>query len=145
MLWGRPFLEIFTPPSPWSPILLNRLMKECHLLSDPPSLNILFRQITTFIKVCVAFVFGLPTLQLIRFTKFFQSKGLKPKNKGHRNFYECCDLTKKVYLTLPPKWVTLFMDDLYDIPCRIRQNRCAQQNTPIIVMEIFYSIKKILG
>ena len=24
--------------------------------------------------------------------------GLKPKNKGHANFYECCDLTKKVYL-----------------------------------------------
>ena len=27
--------------------------------------------------------------------KFFQLKGLKPKNKGHMNFYECCDLTKK--------------------------------------------------
>ena len=26
-------------------------------------------------------------------------KGLKLKNKGHTNFYECCDLTKKVYLT----------------------------------------------
>ena len=25
-------------------------------------------------------------------------KGLKPKNKGHTNFHECCDLTKKVYL-----------------------------------------------
>ena len=24
--------------------------------------------------------------------------GLKPKNKGCANFYECCDLTKKVYL-----------------------------------------------
>ena len=24
--------------------------------------------------------------------------GLKPENKGHTNFYECCDLTKKVYL-----------------------------------------------
>ena len=23
---------------------------------------------------------------------------LKPKNKGHTYFYECCDLTKKVYL-----------------------------------------------
>ena len=46
----------------------------------------IFRQITTFIK-------------LIDFTKIiFQLKGLKPKNKGHSNFYECCDLTKKVYL-----------------------------------------------
>ena len=25
-------------------------------------------------------------------------KGLKPKNIGHTNFYECCDLTEKVYL-----------------------------------------------
>ena len=24
---------------------------------------------------------------------------MKPKNKDHTNFYECCDLTKKVYLT----------------------------------------------
>ena len=23
-----------------------------------------------------------------------------PKNKGHMNFYECCDLTKKVYLII---------------------------------------------
>ena len=41
-----------------------------------------FCQITTFIKVRVA----------------FQSNGLKSKNKGHTNFYECCDLTKKLYL-----------------------------------------------
>ena len=32
------------------------------------------------------------------FTNIFQLKGLKPKNKGHVNFYECCDLTKNVYL-----------------------------------------------
>ena len=35
---------------------------------------------------------------MIDFTKTFQLKGLNPKNKGHTNFYECCDLTKKVYL-----------------------------------------------
>ena len=63
-------------------------------------LDILFCQITTFIKVRTAFVFGLQPLKLIDFTKIFQLKGLKPKNKGHTNFYECCDLTKKVYLTL---------------------------------------------
>ena len=28
----------------------------------------------------------------------YQLKGLKPKNKGQTNFYECCDLTEKVYL-----------------------------------------------
>ena len=41
------------------------------------------------------------------FSKIHQLKGLKPKNKGHTKFYECCDLTKKVYLTyihLPWKW-----------------------------------------
>ena len=58
-------------------------------------LDILFHQITTFIKVCVAFVFGLQTLHLIDFSKIFPLKGLKPKNKGHTNFYECCDLMKK--------------------------------------------------
>ena len=62
-----------------------------------PTLDILFRQITTFINVCVAFVFGLLTLSLVDFTKIFQFKGFKPKNKGQTNFYECCDLTKKVY------------------------------------------------
>ena len=28
-------------------------------------------------------------------SKIYLSKGLKPKNKGHTNFYQCCDLTKK--------------------------------------------------
>ena len=55
-----------------------------HMRDHPKSrqkavlLDILFHQITTFIKVCMAFVFV-----------------LKPKNKGHTNFYERCDLTKK--------------------------------------------------
>ena len=31
-------------------------------------------------------------------SKIHQLKGLKPKNNDHMNFYECCDLTKKVYL-----------------------------------------------
>ena len=48
----------------------------------------------------MAFVFGLQTLQLKDFSKIYQLKSLKPKNKGHTNFYECCDLTEKVYLTL---------------------------------------------
>ena len=47
----------------------------------------------------MAFDFGLQTLWLIDFTKIFQLKGLKPKKKDQMNFYECCDLTKKVYLT----------------------------------------------
>ena len=39
-------------------------------------------------------------LLIERFYKNLSIKGLKPKNKGHTNFYECCDLTKKVYLIL---------------------------------------------
>ena len=32
------------------------------------------------------------------FTNIFLLKGRKLKNKGQTNFYESCDLTKKVYL-----------------------------------------------
>ena len=63
-------------------------------------LEIIFRQITTFIKVHVAFVFWLQTLQMNDFSKIYQLKDLKLKNKGQTNFYECCDLTKKVYLVV---------------------------------------------
>ena len=34
------------------------------------------------------------------FTNIFQLKDPKPKNKGQTNFYECCDLMKKVYLAV---------------------------------------------
>jgi len=59
----------------------------------------IFSQITTFIKVRVAFVFGCKTFLWIEFTKIYQLKGLKPKNNGHINFYERCDLIKiSIYL-----------------------------------------------
>ena len=48
----------------------------------------------------MTFVFGLQTFSLIDFIKIYQLKGLKPKDKGHTNFYESCDLRKKVYLVL---------------------------------------------
>ena len=35
---------------------------------------------------------------MIDFTWIYQLKGLKPKNKDDTNFYECCDLTEKVYI-----------------------------------------------
>ena len=50
------------------------------------TLDILFCQITTFIKVRTAFVFGLQPLKLIDFTKIFQLKGLKPKKKATQTF-----------------------------------------------------------
>ena len=43
----------------------------------------------------MAFVFRIQTPLLKDFTKIYQLKGLKPKNEGHTNFYECCDLTEK--------------------------------------------------
>ena len=58
--------------------------------------SIFFRQITTFIKVGVAFVFGLHTFWLTDITRIYQWKGLQPKFEGHMNFYECCDLTVSV-------------------------------------------------
>ena len=67
---------------------------QCAILcTEQSTLDILFCQITT------AFVLGLQTSLSIDFSKVYESKGLKAINKGHANFYECCDLTKKVYLT----------------------------------------------
>ena len=55
-----------------------------------------------FIKVRVA----------IDFTKIYQLKGLEPKNKEHTNFYEHCDLMKKVYLMVVHKCKSSeFMDN----------------------------------
>ena len=50
----------------------------------------------------MAFVFQLQTLSSKDFSRIYQLKGLKPENKGHTNFYKCCDLTKKVYLLPRP-------------------------------------------
>ena len=47
----------------------------------------------------MAFVFRLQTLRLKDFSIIYGLNGLKLKNKDQANFYECCDLTKKVYLT----------------------------------------------
>ena len=74
---------------------LKKIFKICQKCVVMCILDILFRQITTIIKVCVGFVFVLQTLELRGFNKIYQLKGLKAKNKGHTNFYECCDLTKK--------------------------------------------------
>ena len=39
-----------------------------------------------------------------RFYLNLSIKGRQSKNKGHINFYECCDLTKKVYLNCTSRW-----------------------------------------
>ena len=52
----------------------------------------LFCQITSFLKVHVAFAFE---CQSNHFTKMYRLKGLTLKNKDQTNFDEQCDLTKK--------------------------------------------------
>ena len=79
----------------WIAFLVFSILRVYRHYYHSLELDIPFRQITTFIKVHVVFVFGLQTLQLIDFIKFFQLKGLKPKHKDHTNLYERCDLTKK--------------------------------------------------
>ena len=70
----------------------------------------LYVKYTFFVK-SQHFVFELQTLWLKDFTEIFQLKGLKLENKGHTNFYECCDLTKKVYLG-PVEWDRYAIDGM---------------------------------
>ena len=65
---------------------------------DEYMLDILFRQITTFIKVCMSSVFRLQTLWLIDLPKIYWLKGLESKNKSQMNFYDCLWFSEKVYL-----------------------------------------------
>ena len=59
----------------------------------------------------MAFAFGLWTLKLKEDArKIYRFKGMKPKNKGHMKFLDCCDLTKKVYLMLDALDVHTYSD-----------------------------------
>ena len=60
--------------------------------------------------------------------------GLKPKSKDHANFYECCDLTKKVYLIHINKKITLML---------LKRNRISALKLPP-VSSIFVSTKQTL-
>ena len=62
------------------------------------SLDILFSSNHNIHKSSYGLCFWASDNLMIDFTKIFQLKGLKLKDKGHTNFYECCNLTKKVYL-----------------------------------------------
>ena len=46
------------------------------------ALDTFFRQIKSFLRFRLAFIFGLQTYYLIDFSKIYQLKGLEPKNKG---------------------------------------------------------------
>ena len=85
----------------------------------------------------MAFIFGLQILWFKVLVKIFQSKGLKPKNKGHMNFYQCCDLTKKVYLFYIPKncsdcsGPTFFSKNKQKSKDRSSAN-CSKKSSPIV-------------
>ena len=89
-----------------------------------------FRQIATFLKVCAVFVFwaSLQTLESIDFSKIYQLYGLKPKNKGRTNFYECCDLTKKVYL------LAIYFHPILNLDLNSRQSHAWNSNVVCICM-----------
>ena len=77
-------------------------------------MEILFRQITTFVKVHVGFDFWPNILQLIDFSKIYQLKRLKLRKKGRMNFYEHCDLTEKKYT----RYITHASNTEEKTPCR---------------------------
>ena len=66
----------------------NKVLDVCRL-------DAIFRQIKSFIKVRLAFVFECQTFLYVDFSKTYWLKGLAPKNKGQTNFDERFDLTKK--------------------------------------------------
>ena len=57
-------------------------LSEVRKSGDQSTLDTFFRQIKSFLRFCLAFVFGLQTYYLIDFSKSYQLKGLEPKNKG---------------------------------------------------------------
>ena len=55
----------------------------------------IFHQIATFIKVVWPLFFWASDPLIDTVSKIYGLKGLEQKHKGHTNFFECCDLTKK--------------------------------------------------
>ena len=59
-------------------------------------LDVLFSSNHNVHKSLCGLCFWAPdALNMIDFSKINRLKGLEPKNKGHTNCYERCDLTKK--------------------------------------------------
>ena len=73
----------------------------------------------------MAIVFELQILQLKDFCKTYQLMGLKPKNKSHANFYECCDLTEKSIsnIMIMKEYFAIFAIIRAYIECSAMENR----------------------
>ena len=66
-------------------VLSFSLLSNLHAYSSIPDVRVVdtfFRQIKSFLRFCLAFVFGLQTYYLIDFSKNYRLKSLEPKNKG---------------------------------------------------------------
>ena len=84
----------------------------------------------------------------VSFNKIFRLKGLKPKNKGHMNFYECCDFTKKVcliymlHIFFPHNCKVLLMDNLSQQFQRIKfQNKHFSKREDVVMY--VYSVVEV--
>ena len=99
----------------------------------------------------MAFVFGLQTLQLKDFSKIYQLRGLKPKYKGHPNFYQCCDFMKRVYLLyvcesrglIKPRDMVEYIG--YTLNAFQHCSMKVMKESPIIYRLIFQKIRKFQG
>ena len=69
-------------------------------------------------------------------TKMVQLNGLKPKNKGQTNFYECCDLTEKVHLVYSPPSTNLLPPATLRFPAVLHPSLVMGQLTRIFKLLI---------
>ena len=105
-----------------------------------------FRQITTFIKVRMAFLFGLQTLWLKDFSKIFQLKFLKPKKRPHKLLWMLW-FDKKVYL--PKKHIGIQdliwnKNSIFQLSVNILRHRwnwkiaCKKTSLSLLFLDIWY-------
>ena len=67
----------------------------------------------------------------MNFTKIFQSNGLMPKNKGHTNFYECCDWFDEKSISKVP--TTLHIE----LEVQVGMKKMTQQKSIIFLIQGF--------
>ena len=95
-------------PCPYYLILMKSSFTMYPVISP---IDILFRQITTFIKVCMAFVFGLQTLNWKILVKSINWRVWSPKSKATQTFMNVVIWREKVYLI----YIHSFLCEVSDI------------------------------
>ena len=88
----------------WSPTTLHAIIQVCPIRGLTVWYLFSFKKVSTIVrytfssnrnihKSSCGLCFWAPDPLINRF--YYWLNGLEPKNKGHTNFYECCNLTKK--------------------------------------------------